>query len=171
MQGGFEVALQVVGKGEVVVDVRLQRARRDAALVRLAVRFHLVRFPLNELGGVGKILDGPVEFADADPAVSAVAVHARVVEVLEDSLREDLDRVPVPPRVADAAAEPDDRVRVVGVGLVVGPGGFDVLRLAGRHLGRGRYGVERLAQQGDGLRAFGERRDDGVESFGRGSVA
>ena len=149
------------------MDVRLEGARRDAAFVRLAVRFHLVRLPRDERGGVGQILDAPVEFPDADPAVSTVTVHAPVAGVLADSLREDFDRVPVAARVADAAAEPDDRVRVVGGGLVVGPGGVDVVCAPGRDLGGRRWRIERLTQQGEGLRALGQRRSDG----GRGSFA
>ena len=138
--GGFEIALQVVGEREVVVDVRLQGARRDAALVGLAVRFHLVGLPRHQRGGVRQVRDRPVELAHADPAVPAVAVHARVLGVLGRALREDLDRLPVPPRVADPAAQPDDRVRIVGVGLVVGAGGGLVLGLSGGHIGRGLRG-------------------------------
>ncbi len=154
------------------MDVRLQRAGRDAALVRLAVRLHLVRLPRDERGGVGQIRDCPVEFAHADPPVSAMPVHARVLGVFGHALREDLDRVAVAPRVPDAAAEPDDRVGVVGVGVVVGAGRGDVIGPPGGHVGRCRWRVERLAEQGEGFGALGQRRSDGGRGrLGRSGIA
>ncbi|MXW17134.1 MAG: hypothetical protein F4Z83_06215 [Gemmatimonadetes bacterium] len=153
------------------MDVRLQRTGGDAALVGLPVRLHLVRVPLDERGGVGQVLDRAVEFADTDPAVAAVPVHARVAGVFADALREDFDRLPVAPRVADAAAEPDDRVRVVGVGLVVGAGGGDVFLAPGRDLGGSGGGGEGFAQEGDGLGACWQGGGDRGWRLGWASVA
>ena len=96
-----------------VVDVRLERARRDAALVGLAIGLDLVGLAANEVGGVREIFNRAVEFTHADPAVPAVAVHARIVRVLLNPLREDLDRLAVGSHICDAPTQPDDCVRVV----------------------------------------------------------
>ena len=54
----------------------------------------------------------------APRAVAAMSIEARIVGVLHDSFGENADRVVVPAEVRGAPAEPDDRVRVVRIGLV-----------------------------------------------------
>ena len=104
-----------------------------------------------------EVVDGPVEFAHADPAMSPVPIHAGVPGMLVDPLAEHVDGLAIEPRVADAAAQPDDGVGIVRIGVIVGAGHIDVFRLLRRDVGRSRVGIQGLAEEGEGLGAFGER--------------
>ena len=127
--GRREVALQVVGEAEVVVDRELQ-GRRGGAL-RVGARLGLVLLALHERGGARQIGNGLVELPHRDVAVAAVAQQPRVVRVLREAAGEGLDRLAVAAEVGVAAAEPDRGVGAVGV-----------LQELGRR--RGEVGVEGL---------------------------
>jgi hypothetical protein len=103
---------------EVIPDVRLQRRQRNVARVRQSVRLDGVGLAALELRRFGEIGDGAIELAQCDPAMSAMAEHARVFRMFARTFRENVDGLRVVAEVGGAASEPDDGVGVVRVLLV-----------------------------------------------------
>ena len=153
--GTLELSLQVVRKPEVVVDVRFQRAGRNVARIRLAVRLHFVRTVGHERRCFRQICDRRIELADRDVAVTAMPIQPRVRRMSADGGGVDGDGVPEPREVGGAPPEPDRRVdaRRVLVELRLRRG--EVRFEPGPRLGRWWCGEERLSQQ---RRRFGSRR-------------
>jgi hypothetical protein len=117
----LEITLEIVGEPQVVPDVRLQGAGWNAACVGKPVGFHLVGLSGHQLGRVGQILDGGVEFAHRDEAMAAVAVEACIAGMHSHACRVNLDRFAVPTQIGQASSEPDDRVHVLRCSLVGPP--------------------------------------------------
>ncbi|MEO8349924.1 MAG: hypothetical protein ABI610_13540, partial [Acidobacteriota bacterium] len=122
-------------------------------------RLDLVGGPRDQPCGCLQVRGRDVEPADGEVAVPAVAVELGLRGELRDPRREERDRVAVPAQVRQAAARPDERVRVLRLRFEARPGlreaGFPVtlrLRLE-------RKGEKRLVEEGPGLRA---RRELGL---------
>ena len=148
-----------VSETEVVPDIGVQRACRNAGRVRLSVGLDLVRVVGDELGSLLEIRDGLVEAPQRDPAVATMPEQTCVLGPPLDSPGEDLDRLAIPPQVGSAAPEPDQGGGIVGCLYVSLPRALEI-RLERRTPLRRQLGcVEGDAEQGRGLwRVLSRRR-------------
>ena len=120
--GAAEIAIEVVAEREVVIDIRVKRAGGNVACVGQAVRLDLIRLPRYQRDGLFEIGDRPVDLADRQVPVSAMAIHARVSRVSRDAFREQVDGLAILPEVCRASTHPDQGFRVVTVLLPRGNG-------------------------------------------------
>ena len=147
-----KLRLEVVGEPEVVVDVRLKRARRDVAIVGLTIGFDLVRRALHQVGRLPQILDGQIELANRDVAVPPMAVQAWLVGMHFDGARVDFNRLAKAREIRRTASQPDRRVDVLRVAIVRGARGgqigFELASRVGRHRRRHEQLVEERQRLG-----------------------
>jgi hypothetical protein len=137
-------------------------------LVRRAVRLDLVLLAGDELRRLLQIGDREIELADRDVAVAAMAVQARLVRMLRDAARVDVDGVAEASEVGEAAPQPDRGIRAFRIAIVVGPRPREIgleprLRLAGRRrrdqwLAEQRRRFRGLRRCGRRLQHAGQRR-------------
>ena len=167
VEGCREIALHVMREAEVIPDVRLQRAPRNACGIRRAISLDFIGRAADEPRRAREISDRLIELADGDVSVAAMPVEPRSVGMRGDRAREGSDGLAESPKIREAAADPDRRVEAVGTPREVGARliqiGFEPRPLLRRQLG----GEKRLSREryrfGVGLTSSRRRHRDNRE--------
>ena len=111
-RGFCEVALQVVGEGEVVADVRLQRGERDALSVWLAVGLDLIGLAGDQRLRTLEVGDRLIELTHGDVPVTAMPQESGVGGEALHAVGKDPDCLTVPAEIRGAPADPDEGRRI-----------------------------------------------------------
>ncbi len=112
------LAGEIVSKPEVVPDIELERAGGNVARIGLPVGLDLVTLAFDQLRRFLQIANGEIKLPQRDVSMTAVSIKASVRRMERDAFRVRVDCFGETTEIGKTAPQPDDCIRVFGVGVV-----------------------------------------------------